>query len=928
MTILRVSVLVAGLLVIPGITVPGRAPAAQEHQHRTIISPGVRLLETVKDAPPRFIRKGVVNCAGFRGTVRFAQRLSRTEIEGLEKVGIVFSRKSRLADPVDRLGTVYPAFIRFAALEELARFPGTVQVDPVLIEEPEPALDVTGPLCTADRTVALIPPVSGVNPGEGMRIVDIDAGIDVFHPSFFLPGETYFSWLDENGDGVLTPWEDCVDINEDSACQPHEILGLIDVGFVDYNDEDTLEMLGGDGQFSPGVDWLFADSNGSGRREYGPAWGYADSDPGFGEPLFVLDDVNRNGAGEPDEKLVMLAQSKLKAVLAEGKVYNRGESLTSVDPFMFGHEDWIPRSKHGTAVAGILAANTPGLNSGYGMAPFATLFIADFALDSFYESGEVDTDLQKLIWAQEQQAHVVLFEFGSWTATFMDGSTNLEHAMDTMFSEGTMIVTAAGNLGGKGKHMFHDFLPGDTDVWMVAPYNWGTKKLKKLDAESLSFALHWQGDKGEVGLALALPGMDEPVQIPEDTNTPVLLMNRYLVVSFAEKSSRGFVYRSCYVWDDQWDALPLGRYRWVLTNHREQDLPVHGYVKDNESSWSRSVEFDDWKTSYYTLAHPAMADSALTVGAYCGRACSQSSLGKLKSYSSRGPRIDEAQGIEITAPADPFAPSPHIFPGVLVDDVEMFGGYREFSGTSGAAPHVAGSAALLMQLYPEDSTQQIFQRVIAGARAERRMGQLPHRRWGWGKLDVYRAAFGQPPPSNTPPDAVLETLWRKGLTIMLDASASLDESPHELEYRWDLDYDGGFDTPWGAEPTLELDRVTPGVVTVKVEVRDPHGAVDAALISAQLLDDWVEPSPEPASERDPDIREAVFDTSDLVTGEPAVEVGMPSKDNSGCGCRTGFSSQAPRTGLFLFLLVAAIGSSGLRRKARTCPPAGRRSRPR
>lgn len=887
---------------------------ATQEDHRVVVSPGVRVLELLKDDPPPFIRKGVVSKNGFRGTVRFNSPLTRREIAQLEAAGIRFSRRSRLADPVDRIGAIYPAFIPFALIPDLQRFSRTVQIDPVLIEAPEPALDITNPLCTADRAAAMVPPELGVLPGEGIRIVDIDAGMDVFHPSFFRPGQQLVAWLDHDGNGELTLGVDCADLNGDEVCQGHETLRLIDAGFVDYDDEDTLDVLGGDGQFQPDRDWLYADTNGSGRREYGPAYGYNDESPGFGEPLFVMDDVNRDGQGQPAEKLFMLTTSKVEAVWAEGQEYRRGENLTQVDPFMFGHEDWIPRSKHGTAVTGILAGNTPGLNQGYGMAPYATLYVADFALDSFYESGEVDTDLQKLVWAQEQEAHVVLFEFGSWTATFMDGSTNLESAMDEIFSQGIMVVAAAGNLGGKGKHMFHDFDPGQTDVGMTAPYKWGTKKEKKLDMESLSLALHWEGEKGEIDLALLIPGMEQPVPIPEDTDQPILLMDRFMVVSFAEESARGFVYRSLYVWDDLWDALPLGKYNWVLTNHREEPLPVHGFVKDNESSWSKSVMFDDWKTSYYTLAHPAMADSALTVGAYCGRACSDKYLGKMKYYSSRGPRIDGAQGIEIVAPADPFAPSPHILPGVLVDGVEMFGGYREFSGTSGAAPHVAGSVALLRQLYPEESTQQLFDRVTQGARAERQMGELPHRRWGYGKMDAYRAAFGVAPPENDPPKAALELLWRKGLTAQMDASASSDDMEQPLEYRWDFEYDGLYDTPWGTDPTLELSPAQPGMATVKVQVRDLHGARDAALLAVEFSDDWVEPAPEPAVEAELDLVAQVADQrSDLWTAEAVVDIEQAdgaqtgsAATQAGCGCRLHSSpSLSPAPLLMLLILLLA-----------------------
>ncbi len=100
---------------------------------------------------------------------------------------------------------------------------------------------------------------------------------------------------------------------------------------------------------------------------------------------------------------------------------------------------------------------------------------------------------------------------------------------------------------------------------------------------------------------------------------------------------------------------------------------------------------------YGTIGSPATAEKALTVGA-----CD--SVFKLADFSSKGP--------------DPihFRIKPELVaPGVMIESSVPNGGTESHSGTSMAAPHVAGVAALVKQLYPDWTPEQLKWAMVNSA---------------------------------------------------------------------------------------------------------------------------------------------------------------------------------------------------------------------
>ena len=190
---------------------------------------------------------------------------------------------------------------------------------------------------------------------------------------------------------------------------------------------------------------------------------------------------------------------------------------------MFGADgQGLPGALHGTGVAGILAGNNPGSIRFQGMAPAATLFMVDYSLDSGLD-WEGKSMLERVAWLKAQDVHIALWEMSSWATTFMDGTSNLEKAMDALYQEnGILQVVPAGNLATARKHMQATLAPGTTGVRASVPEvlpGYGVP----FEVPMILLAVYYKGQPDDLGLRIRVPGaaaVDIPIGDQNGTALP------------------------------------------------------------------------------------------------------------------------------------------------------------------------------------------------------------------------------------------------------------------------------------------------------------------------------------------------------------------------------------------------------------------------
>ena len=377
---------------------------------------------------------------------------------------------------------------------------------------------------------------------------------------------------------------------------------------------------------------------------------------------------------------------------------------------------------HGTHVCGIAAGNGMPSKQYIGMAPEADIIMVSNYGDDLINRGLTTVGTLDGYDYIRTKANALgkRFVINTSQGTNLgphDGTSLFEQAINADVAKGSIICLAAGNEAISDHHAsvrVTTFTPeeieckikGDTssipmDIWY-----------KKNDR--LMLRIKESADTEYVSLFPAVNSTEtysfNSINVTVTTNIGSLLNgDNEIYISFQPKNNVNNL-----------------RMKLQFSVQPGNTLPDGGRV---DLWWERDylVSFMDHVDQSITIGMPACADSAITVASYNNRPM-YGSVDDISTFSGRGPRRDGKIKPDIAG-----------IGGMVISSI-FFGGYDTLSGTSMSSPHVAGAVALLLQQDTTLTSYQVKQKLLQAATMDEFTGTVPNPIWGYGKLNVLKAA--------------------------------------------------------------------------------------------------------------------------------------------------------------------------------------------
>lgn len=385
--------------------------------------------------------------------------------------------------------------------------------------------------------------------------------------------------------------------------------------------------------------------------------------------------------------------------LRSDKSLEAGKYYTAKVPFGYNYMDGNDTildlgpeaSMHGMHVAGTVGANGNEENGGIqGVAPEAQLLaLKVFGNDPLYPSTYGDIYIKAIDDSIKLGADVINMSLGS-TAGFVDSTNPEQQAVERATNNGILVSISAGNSDMFGSGFFYPYAEnqdyGLTGSPSVSYDSFGVASFENDVITALSFGYQFGG--AEAGRALYLLANDkDPRDLPEE-NYEVVDAGLGLPADFEGKDFTG-----------KFALISRGEISFVEKGQAAQAAGAIGVIIYNNTSGTINMASDPSITIPFmsTVQDAGLAmKNALASGqtvtvSFDGQylETQNPAAGQMSDFTSWGPTPNLDFKPEITAPGG------NIF-STLNDDE-----YGLMSGTSMAAPHVAGGTALVFQRIEE-----------------------------------------------------------------------------------------------------------------------------------------------------------------------------------------------------------------------------------
>ncbi|MDC8002937.1 S8 family peptidase [Aureisphaera galaxeae] len=457
---------------------------------------------------------------------------------------------------------------------------------------------------------------------------------------------------------------------------------------------------------------------------------------------YVYDMIDQTGAGDPDNPYGI------------GTIFDQAEidlALDNNDPPLS-----TDRGGHGTATTGIAAGNGSGTVSGdfQGVAHGATIISIKITHDAFppfgSEPGQAGFFDPTFIPVALQFAEDKIAELGLPSITLMnlgsiggptDGTSTVCQAIDAFVMAGNTFICGVGDDGGGDNHAATNISQGETIELEIQKAETGFLRLDLWYSEDDRFTISIERPNGTVEGPFAAPaGPNGAVDL---SFGDIFMFHRGANVEFFGATSN----RRELLIDFTGNT---GTYKVILEGAQISNGDFHATL--NPSFYSNNNRFLNFVVPGYSINDYASSNLGITPTDYVVQPSwtdingvprsitGQGDPGELWIGSSSSPTQDDRLGIDVAVPGEvchaAYADNTYYesFPGNVLQNSNGLYGIQ--NAVSAAAPLLTGVIALMLEVNPNLTPEEIRTLIHNSSREDAFTGTVPNHDWGYGKLDA------------------------------------------------------------------------------------------------------------------------------------------------------------------------------------------------